>query len=160
VISAMGAGGRLDPTRVRVGDISSTHTDPLARIVRDLLRQQGIEQGVRCVWSDEPPNDLDVAAQEGFVCICPDKANSPAGCDKRFQVQGSVAWMPSVFGLTMAAAAAGHLMGREVIAPTPDPRYERMAASRKKLSRSRKNELLVAAGLRRVEPDGTTASTD
>lgn len=155
VIAAMGAGGRLDPTRVQVSDIADTHTDPFARIVRDLLRQRGIDNGVQCVWSDEPPNDLDAAAQEGFVCICPDKANSPHGCDNRLQVQGSVAWMPSIFGLTMAAVAAGQLMERSVIAPRPAPKFERMAPARQKLSRARKQELLAEGGFRRMESDET-----
>jgi tRNA A37 threonylcarbamoyladenosine dehydratase len=122
VWSAMGAGGRLDPTRVRVTDLADTNTDPFARIVRKNLRERGIERGVGCVWSDEPPNDLDAAVQAGFRCICPDKADSPNSCDRRFQVQGTVAWMPAVFGMTLAAAVVHHLVGRPLGArPAPKP---------------------------------------
>lgn len=112
VFSAMGAGGRLDPTRVRVSDLAATRVDPFAKIVRKQLRARGITSGVRCVWTDEPPNDLDAEVQAGFQCICPDKMSSPASCDRRFQVQGTVAWMPPVFGMTLAAAAVHHVVGR------------------------------------------------
>ncbi len=113
VFSAMGAGGRMDPTRVRVSDLSETRADPFAKIVRELLRQRGIETGIGCVWSDEPPNDLDQAAEDAFHCICPDKdLKSRHSCEQRHQVQGTVAWMPAVFGLTLAAAGVHQLLGR------------------------------------------------
>lgn len=112
VFAAMGAGGRMDPTRVRVSDLSETKIDPFAKIVRKNLRARGVETGITCVWTDEPPNDVDAAVEEAFVCICPDKANSPQSCDRRFQVQGTVAWMPPIFGMTLAAAVAHHLLGR------------------------------------------------
>lgn len=123
IFAAMGAGGRMDPTRVRVSDLSETKVDPFAKIVRKNLRARGIETGVTCVWTDEPPNDLDEAVQDAFVCICPDKANSPQSCDRRFQVQGTVAWMPPIFGMTLAAAAAHHLLGRTLggALPAPEP---------------------------------------
>lgn len=120
VFSAMGAGGRLDPTRVRVSDLSATRIDPFAKIVRKQLRARGITTGVRCVWTDEPPNDLDAEVQAGFQCICPDKMNSPSSCDRRFQVQGTVAWMPPVFGMTLAAAVVHHLVGRSLGEGTSD----------------------------------------
>ncbi len=111
VISAMGAGGRLDPTRVKVGDISKTHTDPFARIVRDNLRQAGIKRGVPCVWTDERPNALDSEAKANFRCICPGKdENTKHTCDARLQVQGSVSWMPAIFGLTMAGTVVNQLV--------------------------------------------------
>jgi len=144
VVAAMGAGGKLDPTRVQVSDLSDTHTDPFARIVREQLRERGITTGIEAVWSDEPPHELDNEAQEGFVCICPDKANSPHSCDRRFQVQGTVAWMPAVFGLTMAAVASGHLMNRPVVRPRPEPRSRRLPPSRKP-TRARKKELMQLA---------------
>jgi tRNA threonylcarbamoyladenosine dehydratase len=112
VSSAMGAGGRMDPTRVRLNDLADTHTVPFARIVRDQLRQRGITRGIEVVWTDEPPNDLDADAKASFRCICPGKdENTKHSCERRFQVQGTVAWMPAVFGLTLAAATVGHLVG-------------------------------------------------
>lgn len=133
VISAMGAGGRLDPTRVQVSDLADTRIDPFARIVRKQLAKRGITTGFDCVWSDEPPNVLDAAAQEGFRCICPDRQDSPNSCDKRFQVQGSVGWMPPIFGLTMAGTVVNQLIGRDVqrADPAPKRRKDVLGAARR-----------------------------
>lgn len=115
VISAMGAGGRLDPTRVRVTSLDLVEGDPFARLLRKLLRRGGHPTDLTCVWSDEPPNDLDQAAQAAFKCICPDKdANEVHGCESRFQIQGSVAFVPPVFGMTMAAVAVNRVVGKDV----------------------------------------------
>ncbi len=151
IVSAMGAGGRVDPTRVRVSDLSETHTDPFARIVRDGLRQRGIHDALPCVWSDEPPHDLDPVAQAGFRCICPDKsANDKHTCDQRLQVQGTVSWMPSIFGLTMAGVAVNHLLGTEVRSQTRAPPTRQRPTA--KLGRDRKRALLEAAGYVRSSP--------
>jgi tRNA threonylcarbamoyladenosine dehydratase len=146
IISAMGAGGRMDPTRVRVSDIANTKNDPFARIVRDLLRQQGIVEGVRCVWTDEPPNKLDAAAQEGFRCICPEvNERDRHSCESRFQVQGTVSWMPAIFGLTMAGAAVTALLGHAIQENTERVK-DRQAPSLLKPSGDRKRQLLREAG--------------
>ncbi|MEZ4242106.1 MAG: tRNA threonylcarbamoyladenosine dehydratase, partial [Myxococcota bacterium] len=103
VISSMGAGGRLDPTRIRVSDVSETRGDGFARLVRKLLRERGVEAGIPAVWSDEPANDLDPAAEASFRCICPDKdVKARHQCERRHQVQGTVSFLPAMFGLTMA----------------------------------------------------------
>lgn len=146
VISAMGAGGRMDPTRVRVSDLSKTKNDPFARIVRDLLRQQGIVEGVRCVWTDEPPNALDKVAEEGFRCICPDvDERAKHSCENRFQVQGTVSWMPAIFGLTMAGAAVTGIL-EHPIQENVEHVKQRQAPSRLKPSGNRKRQLLRDAG--------------
>ncbi|MCO4743157.1 MAG: tRNA threonylcarbamoyladenosine dehydratase [Proteobacteria bacterium] len=147
VISAMGAGGRLDPTKVRVSDISETNMDPFARIVRDLLRQKGITEGVPCVWSQEAPNDLDPFAQAEFSCICSNRGeNTVHQCEKRLQIQGSVAWMPSIFGLTMAGVVANELLGREVRSDLSS-KIVRMKAAVGKPSKAKKKALMRAAGV-------------
>lgn len=143
VISAMGAGGRLDPTRVRVSDLSETRIDPFAKIVRDCLRIEGIERGIECVWTDEHPNALDPQAQALFRCICHDSDNGKHTCDARLQVQGSVAWMPSIFGLTMAGTVVHRLLGRQLASDTRPP--PRMKPAQGKLSKARKRELLGKA---------------
>lgn len=120
VFSAMGAGSRLDPTAVRVTDISATRHDPFARLVRKGLRARGVDRGVVAVWSEEPAQPLDEVVESGFRCICPDRANSPQSCDRRFQVQGTVAWMPAVFGLTLAGAVTSWLAGRPLQGVVPD----------------------------------------
>jgi tRNA A37 threonylcarbamoyladenosine dehydratase len=143
VISAMGAGGRMDPTRIRVSDLSETRIDPFARIVRENLRQKGIESGFECVWTDEHPNDLDAAAQAAFRCICAEKENGKHTCDARLQVQGSVAWMPAMFGLTMAGTVVHRLLDLQLASDKkPKPR---MKPATGKPSAARKRELLAQA---------------
>ena len=78
VISSMGAGNKLDPTRFTVADISKTHTDPLAKVIRTELRKRGINH-LKVVFSDEPP-------------INPSGERTP----------GSISFVPSVVGLIIA----------------------------------------------------------
>jgi tRNA A37 threonylcarbamoyladenosine dehydratase len=145
VWSAMGAGGRLDPTRIRVSDLSETRNDPFARLVRQGLRDRGVPTdthvGVHAVWTDEPPADLDEEVEAGFVCICPDKAGSPFACDDRHQVQGTVPWMPPMFGLAMAGAAVHAIAGREAVRRPADGPKERMRPAEGKLPNERKRQL-------------------
>lgn len=115
VLASMGAGGRTDPTRVRVTDLSKTAKDPLARVVRKELRARGIESGIECVWTDEEPNDLDQQVQDAFRCICPSGDNDHHTCDDRNLVQGTVSWMPAIFGLMLAGTAVNRLIGRPVL---------------------------------------------
>ncbi len=78
IISSMGAGNKLDPTRFKVSDISKTHTDPLAKVIRTELRKRGIDH-LKVVFSDEPP-------------INPTGERTP----------GSVSFVPSAVGLIIA----------------------------------------------------------
>ena len=54
LISCMGTGNKLDPSRLRIGDIGKTSVCPLARAVRQALRKKGITR-LKVLWSDEPP---------------------------------------------------------------------------------------------------------
>jgi tRNA A37 threonylcarbamoyladenosine dehydratase len=144
VVSAMGAGGRVDPTRIRVSDVSETRGDGFARLVRDLLRQRGIAGGIPAVWSDEPAHDLDAAAEASFRCICPDKdLKSRHSCENRHQVQGTVSWMPALFGLTMAGVAVNHLLGREIVDRVTAKSKQKPAVG--KIGRARRKELMADA---------------
>jgi tRNA threonylcarbamoyladenosine dehydratase len=148
VISAMGAGGRLDPTRIRVSDISETYNDPFARILRDLLRQRGINSGIQCVWTDELPNSVDDVLEAGFRCICPDVSDRVRhGCESRHQVQGSVSWMPAMFGLTMAGVAVNNWLGRDLADAKRPAKKVRQAPAAHRPSRSRKAEIMAEAAL-------------
>lgn len=84
-ISSMGAGSRLTPSLVKVADISRTDYCPLARVIRKKLRLAGIESGVRCIYSTENLNRFAEADNEG---------------ERR--KQGSISFMPGIFGLTAA----------------------------------------------------------
>lgn len=57
VISSMGTGNKLDPTRFKISDISKTEVCPLARIIRSGLRERNIT-GVDVLWSDELPQKV------------------------------------------------------------------------------------------------------
>ena len=91
IVSALGTGNKLDPTQLRMTDISKTEGCPLARVVRRELRARGILHH-RVVFSPEPPL-------------------TPADCGEapppgRRSIPGSVPWVP---------AAAGLLLAREVV---------------------------------------------
>ena len=96
VISAMGAGNKLDPGRFHVSDITKTHTCPLARVMRRELKKRGIEH-VKVVWSDEPP-------------VSPVEA-APEPTAKR-SVPGSTAFAPAVAGLMIAAEVVRDLTAK------------------------------------------------
>jgi len=87
IISSMGAGNKLDPTRFVVTDLFKTTTDPLARVLRRELKQRGIKK-LKVVWSDEPPL-TPFETPDGET-----KGGRPA--------PGSVAFVPSVAGLILA----------------------------------------------------------
>ena len=63
VISALGAGNKLDPTKLVVADISKTEYDPLAKVIRKELRNRGIK-GVKVVYSTESPANVVVDENE------------------------------------------------------------------------------------------------
>ncbi|MBR3805942.1 MAG: tRNA threonylcarbamoyladenosine dehydratase [Clostridia bacterium] len=84
IISAMGAGNKLDPTRFEVSDISKTEVCPLARAVRVALRKKGINH-LKVVYSKEKPATL---SPEADAEKCDGKA-----------APGSISFVPSVMGL-------------------------------------------------------------
>src|SRR5690606_17582660 len=104
VISSMGAANKMDPTRFRIADISKTHTDPIARVVRTKLRKDGIKKGVKVVFSDEDP----IKPREDVTQrIVPE--NAPE-IRKAQQPPASTAFVPSVAGLVMASAVINDLL--------------------------------------------------
>lgn len=118
IVSSMGAAARLDPTRVRVGDLCETKIDPFAKdLRRNLKRKYDIDctvpTGVRAVYSEEPP----IAPQQlqydidGFRCVCPGGKNGLNDCEHENRVEGSVAFVPSMFGATCASVAVKMLLG-------------------------------------------------
>ncbi len=89
IISSMGTGNKLDPTRLKVSDISKTVVCPLARVMRQELKKRGITK-LNVLWSDEEP----VRNAEGqSPVIKADGRNAP----------GSISFVPSVGGLIIAA---------------------------------------------------------
>jgi tRNA A37 threonylcarbamoyladenosine dehydratase len=71
IVSAMGAGRKLDPTAFVVADISDTDTCPLARAVRQRLRKHDIERGVKVVFSREQPQQYHESSVTGSISFVP-----------------------------------------------------------------------------------------
>jgi tRNA A37 threonylcarbamoyladenosine dehydratase len=91
IVSSMGAGNKVDPTRVRVADISKTYNCHLAKYTRKYLYKFGIRKGVKVVFSDEQPADyMGIKLVDGQ-----NKKSSP----------GTISYMPAIFGCTVASVA-------------------------------------------------------
>ena len=84
VISAMGAGNKLDATAFKVVDIADTRICPLARVMRKELKKRGVE-GVKTVYSEEEPKESGLFNEE---------SGKP--------IPSSVAFVPSVVGMILA----------------------------------------------------------
>jgi tRNA threonylcarbamoyladenosine dehydratase len=127
-ISAMGAAARLDPTLVRVADLSATRIDPFARDLRRNLRKKHAIDcarpvGVWAVFSDEPPLAPRALAYDagGFRCVCPGGDNGFNDCEHRNRIEGSVAFVPAMFGAAAASLAVKLLCGLPLPRPLVDP---------------------------------------
>ena len=94
LIAAMGAGNKLHPERIRLGDIFKTEVDPLARVMRRELKARGIRR-LLCAWSDEPPIPSNIIGEDG----------RPA--------PGSVSFVPSAMGLVMAGEIVRYLASNQ-----------------------------------------------
>lgn len=101
VISSMGAGNKLDPTRFQVTDIYKTTMCPLAKVMRRELKKRGVKR-LKVVYSTEPPVS---PLQE----VPEDAAGVSA--DGRRQTPGSVAFVPSVAGLILAGEVIKDIAG-------------------------------------------------
>ncbi len=91
IISAMGTGNKLDPTKLEVTDIHKTSGCPLARVMRKEMRDHGVKK-LKIVYSKEEP------VKPKFMA---EKPSTP----------GSVAYVPSVAGLMMAGEIVRGLIG-------------------------------------------------
>ncbi|MBK9284883.1 MAG: tRNA threonylcarbamoyladenosine dehydratase [Sphingobacteriaceae bacterium] len=97
LISCMGAGGKMDPTRIEVTDISKTHTDPLAQYVRKRLRYMNIYKGVKCVYSNELPAKYSIMHTDGSKF--------------KKSAYGTISYLPAAFGLTCASVVIREISG-------------------------------------------------
>lgn len=101
VISCMGAGNKLDPTKFQVADIYKTTMCPLAKVMRHECKKRGIKK-LKVVYSTEKPTrpleDMSISCRTN--CICPPGAEHK--CTERRDIPGSVAYVPSVAGLIIA----------------------------------------------------------
>ncbi|WP_099205495.1 tRNA threonylcarbamoyladenosine dehydratase [Scatolibacter rhodanostii] len=101
VISCMGAGNKLDPTKLKVADIYQTEMCPLARVMRKELKKRGVKK-LKVVFSTEetvrPIEDMSISCRNH--CICP--PGTKRHCTDRRDIPGSISFVPSVAGLLMA----------------------------------------------------------
>ncbi|AQR77565.1 tRNA threonylcarbamoyladenosine dehydratase [Paenibacillus larvae] len=104
VISCMGAANKMDPTKFQIADISKTAMDPIARVIRQKLRKEGIHKGVKVVFSTEEPIK---PRQDVTQKIVPE--NAPE-IRKAKQPPASNAFVPPVAGLIMVSAAVRDLI--------------------------------------------------
>ena len=105
VVSSMGAGGKIDPTRLLVDDISKSKHCNLARYVRKRLRNLGIYSGIKVVYSPELADPAKII-------------QAPEGNVKKSFI-GTMSYMPAVFGCTIASVVIRDLSGVEEYRPTP-----------------------------------------
>ena len=101
-VDAMGAGNKLDPSRLRVAHIEKTSVCPLARVMRTELRKRKIRK-LKVVFSDEQPvkPDDDPALSCRNHCICP--PGTVRKCTARRDIPGSTAFVPPAMGIMIAS---------------------------------------------------------
>jgi len=92
VFSSMGAGNKLDPTQIRIADIWDTQIDPMAKIVRGKLRDQGFTGHLQCVYSLEHPR-----------VVIPAPTPASATATPKRHTNASVAHITATFGQFLAS---------------------------------------------------------
>jgi tRNA threonylcarbamoyladenosine dehydratase len=125
VVSSTGSGGRMDPTQIKVADLSQTERDPLARELRRILReeyqfprQENTLFGIPAVYSIEPhtaPLDLNYDGGKGFRCVCPQGDNPYFTCDNRNLILGNSSFVTGTFGLVCASWVVRDLIGQSPV---------------------------------------------
>lgn len=98
IVSSMGAGAKLDPTKIEICDISKTHHCPLAHMLRKRLHKMGIRRGFKAVFSTEPPI-------EGAMILCEER-------NKKSNV-GTISYLPATFGIGCASVVIRDLVEQE-----------------------------------------------
>ena len=99
LVSAMGAGGKIDPSKVMVRDISKTNNCFLAKQIRKKLKKEQIHKGFRCVFSTEIQDENSLKMTDG------------SNYKKSFY--GTISYMPAIFGLYAAAEVIRFLLKKE-----------------------------------------------
>jgi tRNA A37 threonylcarbamoyladenosine dehydratase len=97
VVSSMGSGGKYDPLRISITDISETTDCTLARILRKRLHRLGVREGFTAVWSPET--------------IDKKKIVPTTGEQNKASVVGTISYMPAAFGIACASVVIRDLTG-------------------------------------------------
>lgn len=109
VISAMGAGNKLNSTSFEVSDIYKTSVCPLAKVMRRELRKLGIDS-LKAVYSKEEPKKFDDGTQ-GYSTMRECVSEAARKGDERRDIPGSTAFVPPVMGLIIAGEVIKDLVG-------------------------------------------------
>ena len=96
IISAMGTGNKLDPSMLKVSDLSKTHICPLARVMRRELKKRGIKH-VKVVYSEEEPLKRPRESENG------EDSDVPALKEHRKDTPASAVFVPASAGLLIAS---------------------------------------------------------
>lgn len=96
IVSSMGAGGKLDPTKLIVTDISETHTCRFAKYVRKRLKKMGVRKGVKAVFSSE------LVIRESLMMT--------DGSRFKKSAYGTISYLPATFGAVCASVAIRDLL--------------------------------------------------
>lgn len=99
LVSSMGAGARLDPTCLKIADISKSYNCPFAQQIRKILRGHGITKGIRVVFSPEPANK--------------DALMFTDGSNFKKSAYGTISYLPATFGATLASVVIRDLIDSE-----------------------------------------------
>ena len=93
----MGAGGKFDPTAIRVADISDTNFCNLARMLRKKLHKLGVHEGFTAVYSPE-------VVDKKLIVRGSEESNKASSV-------GTMSYMPAAFGITCASVVIRELAG-------------------------------------------------
>lgn len=96
IVSSMGAGAKLDPTQLKVTDISKTYNCPFAQQVRKQLKAAGIYKGIKVAFSPEEP------IKESLMLT--------DGSNFKKSAYGTISYLPATFGATLASVVIRDLM--------------------------------------------------
>jgi tRNA threonylcarbamoyladenosine dehydratase len=96
IVSSMGAGAKLDPTQLKVVDISKTWNCPFAQQVRKMLKKYNIRKGIKVVFSPEPPIKESLMLTDGK--------------NYKKSAYGTISYLPAVFGAVAASVVIRDLM--------------------------------------------------
>jgi len=108
LVSSMGAGGKTDPTQIRIADIAQTYQCPLADALRKRLHKLGYYSGFHAVFSAEK-------VRENSILHCEDEVNKKS-------TVGTISYMPPIFGAYCASVVIRELTGEPVVSELPIPK--------------------------------------
>lgn len=100
IVSSMGAGGKLDPTKIEIKDISKSYNCKLAQALRKRLYKRNIRRGIKVVFSPEH--------------IRPNCFVETDGSQNKKSTIGTVSFLPPLFGLFCASVVINDLIKKEV----------------------------------------------